>query len=133
MIIIFDFLKKQKLENNFSFFEFLEHSEKSETREKENLTVRDLGKLTNISYGSISMMENGERSITEENIRIFSKFFNVSTDYLLGLSDNPNPIDNNDLQLDEFEFALYGEVKELTEEQKQTILNMAKFLKDSNK
>lgn len=102
-------------------------------REKENLTVRDLGKLTNISYGSISMMENGERSITEENIRVFSKFFNVSTDYLLGLSDNPNPIDNNDLQLDEFEFALYGEVKELTEEQKQTILNMAKFLKDSNK
>jgi len=39
VIIIFDFLKKQKLENNFSFFEFLEHSEKSETREKENLTV----------------------------------------------------------------------------------------------
>ena len=102
-------------------------------RERENLTVRDLGKLTNISYGSISMMENGDRSITEENLKIFAKFFNVSTDYLLGLSDTPNPNDDNDIQLDDFQFALYGEVKDLTEEQKQTLLNMAKFLKDSNK
>lgn len=103
-------------------------------RERENLTVRDLGKLTNISYGSISMMENGDRSITEENLKIFAKFFNVSTDYLLGLNDTPNPQETlEDIQLDDFQFALYGEVKDLTEEQKQTLLNMAKFLKDSNK
>ncbi len=102
-------------------------------RTKYGYSQEKVADLINVGRRTISDYERGISSPDPETIAKLSKLYDVSSDYLLDLSDNPNPIDNNDLQLDEFEFALYGEVKELTEEQKQTILNMAKFLKDSNK
>ena len=101
-------------------------------RIKRGLTTGQLSAYTSIDRTTLSRLENEVRPFTQDHIKILSKFFNVSTDYLLGLSDTPNPKEDNDIQLDDFQFALYGEVKDLTEEQKQTLLNMAKFLKDSN-
>lgn len=101
-------------------------------REQIGKTQGELADLINVKRYTVSDWENERTEPDIESINNLCKIFNVSSDYLLGLSNIPNPNEDNDIQLDDFQFALYGEVKDLTEEQKQTLLNMAKFLKDSN-
>ena len=66
----------------------------------------------------------------ERNLDIIKKlanYFDVTVDFLLGKEKKENTLDE---QLGEIEFALYGEVKELTDEQKQDILDYARFKKE---
>lgn len=58
-----------------------------ELRNEKKLTTRELANIYGVSHASISRAENGERSLTESDIQFFTKFFGVSADYLLGLSD----------------------------------------------
>ena len=99
-------------------------------RELLRLSQLEVSKITGISNKSLSRYENGDTEPDLETLKRLSKLYKVSVDYLLGKTDNPNPVEED---IGSFKFALYGEVKDLTEEQQQTILDMARFLKDSNK
>lgn len=59
-------------------------------RKKENLTMKELGKKFNLAESTISGYENGKRKPDMELIQSFADFFGVSTDYLLGRSNNYN-------------------------------------------
>lgn len=50
------------------------------------LTVR---MKTGIEQSLISKYESGERVPTTENLQILADFYNVSVDYILGRTDNP--------------------------------------------
>lgn len=54
---------------------------------EKGLSKRELGKLTGISAQSISDWSTGKVQPTAENIYTLAVFFNVNTDYLLGLED----------------------------------------------
>ena len=56
-------------------------------RLEKGLTQRGLAKLLNISYSAIRQWENQERVPNAEAVVILAKFFSVTTDYLLGLTD----------------------------------------------
>ena len=56
-------------------------------REERGLSMKQLSKLVNIGIASISRWENGQTIVNADQLIIFSKFFNVSVDYLLGLRD----------------------------------------------
>ena len=56
-------------------------------RIEKKLSQPDLAKLIGVSNGMISFWENGLYEPTATNIINIAKFFNVSTDYLLGLED----------------------------------------------
>lgn len=60
-----------------------------ELRKSKNLTQSEIGTLLNVTKIQISDIENGKKSTTIDNLIILSEYFNVSTDYLLGLSDDP--------------------------------------------
>lgn len=104
-------------------------------RKENNLTVRELGEKINISYAAISKMENNKQNINNEYLNILSNFFNVSTDYLLGLSNirNPEKELNKKQESDPIFFSLYEEVKELTDEQKKEILEIVKKINNMRK
>lgn len=51
------------------------------------LSQRGLAKLTDLSYSAIRQWENESRSPNAEAVVALAKFFEVSADYLLGLSD----------------------------------------------
>lgn len=53
--------------------------------------VSKVSELTGISRQTINFWYNGERTPDAENIKKLSLSFNVSADYLLGLTDNPKP------------------------------------------
>ena len=59
-------------------------------REEDGLTQTQLAEATGFSQSAIAYWERGERTPSVEVIIKLAKFFGVSTDYLLGLSDNEN-------------------------------------------
>ena len=60
-------------------------------REDKDLTQTQLAKEVNVSQRTYSYYENGERTIPPEVLIALAKFYNVSVDYILEISDNPNP------------------------------------------
>ncbi|CAM2907403.1 helix-turn-helix domain-containing protein [Lactobacillus crispatus] len=58
-----------------------------ELREKNNLTLRGLGKEINMSSSRISQYETGKREPKLETWNKLAEYFNVPTSYLMG-TDN---------------------------------------------
>lgn len=105
-----------------------------ELRKEKRLTMRGLADKLHMTDSSISMMENGQRGITTENLITFCNFFDVSSDYLLGLSDQRKPVVEKKQQpLNDFQFALNNLEGELTEDDKKFILEMARKLAEKSK
>lgn len=94
-------------------------------RENANLTQSELAERVGLKRYSISDWENERTEPDIESIKRLAHFFNVSTDYLLGRSDTPNEAKEEDL--DDYKFALYGEVRDLTPAEKDEILRLVKF------
>jgi len=56
-------------------------------REERKLPQAKLAEEVGLSAGFIAMIETGKKSVSCDVLIIFAKYFNVSTDYLLGLTD----------------------------------------------
>ena len=56
-------------------------------RKNRGLTERQLGECLNFSNQSVSFWENGEREPKLDTLIAIAKFFDVSVDYLLGISE----------------------------------------------
>ena len=61
-------------------------------REDRDLTQKDLSRVLNCSQQVYSNYELGQRDIPTDILIKLSQFYNVSVDYILGLSDNKNKI-----------------------------------------
>lgn len=60
--------------------------------EEKNITQRELAEKINVTEVTISRYLSGERSPRIEIVNKIADFFNVSIDYLLGVSDIRNPV-----------------------------------------
>lgn len=60
-------------------------------REDHDLSQRQVSKELNCSQQVYSNYELGQRDIPTAILIGLSKFYDVSTDYILGLVDNPEP------------------------------------------
>ena len=58
-------------------------------REDRDLTQKHLAKVLNCSQQVYSNYELGQRDIPTDILIKLSSFYNVSVDYILGISDNP--------------------------------------------
>ncbi len=56
-------------------------------RLEKGLSQRELAKLLNVSHAAIARWENETHIPNAEAIVILAKFFSVTTDYLLGVTD----------------------------------------------
>ncbi len=61
-----------------------------EIRTKNNLTLQELGKFLNVTKQTIGHWETGIRVPPLEKTCLLAEYFDVSIDYLVGRSDNPN-------------------------------------------
>lgn len=59
--------------------------------EKAGVSAYKLSKDTNIPDSLLSNYKTGKKVPTSENLVKIAQYFNVSTDYLLGLTDEPQP------------------------------------------
>lgn len=58
-------------------------------REDKDLTQKEVSKALNCSQQVYSNYELGQRDIPTDILIKLSKFYKVSTDYILGITDNP--------------------------------------------
>lgn len=73
-----------------------------ELRKKKGISQTQLGQEIGVSSKSISMIENGQNKPTVQQIEALSKFFGVTTDYLLfGIESTKDiaPIEQNFLKI----------------------------------
>ena len=79
-----------------------------------------------ISRGLMTDLKMGrKKSINAETAQKIASFFGVSVGVLLGQeSESPSPID-----LDQVDVAFYGDFKELTEEDKETVRDMVRLMR----
>lgn len=59
-------------------------------REENHTTQKDLARLLNMEVAGISKIETGRVPLKDRYIITLANYFNVSTDYLLCVSNNPN-------------------------------------------
>ena len=60
-------------------------------RKEKKETQDDLALILDVGKSHISEMERGNRTTTAEKIALICEHYRVSADYLLGLSDDPDP------------------------------------------
>lgn len=56
-------------------------------RREKKLTQQDIADVLGIEKSNISRFESGKQSLSSENIIKTAKYFDVSVDYILGISD----------------------------------------------
>lgn len=61
----------------------------SALRKAAGLSQKELGDVLGLSQNAISTIESGSRGTTIEKLVLLAEFFHVSTDYLLGITDDP--------------------------------------------
>ena len=60
-------------------------------REDNDLTQREVAKIINKSQQGYSHIESGRAELKIEDLVVLCRFYNLSADYLVGLSDEPSP------------------------------------------
>ena len=60
-----------------------------ELRKAAGLSQKELGEVLGLSQKAISTIESGQRGTTIEKLVVLAEYFHVSTDYLLGITDDP--------------------------------------------
>lgn len=58
-------------------------------RTDKDLTQEDIAKILHTTKQSYGRYEKGLRKLTIEDLIILSEYYKVSTDYILGITDNP--------------------------------------------
>ena len=60
-----------------------------ELRHSQSTSQMQLANALGLTQNSIGMMERGHRGTTIEKLVVIAEYFHVSTDYLLGITDDP--------------------------------------------
>lgn len=96
-------------------------------REDHNLSREDLANKLNISYSTISKYETNVRFPDQEMLSKIADLFNVSTDYLLGRSNIPNPyVKNGNLSSID---AIFEEIHTLSPESQEELKKLIELYK----
>ena len=86
-------------------------------------------KETGVAQSTLSDWKNGKCRPKIDKIRAIADYFGVSVDYLLGNEPKEKTPAEADVTFDDFTYAMYGEAKELTDEDKNMLLETARMLK----
>lgn len=89
------------------------------------MTQADLAKAIGLPPSSIAHFESGNRKPSFDNLRKLANALNVTTDYLVGRTDDPNTASSAD--------PLYRDVANLTGRNRQTATNFLRFLAEQDR
>lgn len=102
-------------------------------REAKGLYQKDVAAFLGVDRTTYVKYERGDSEPNHDTLSKLASFFDVSVDYLLGRTDVPKEAQTLDEQLKGVDFALYGETHDLTEEEKQDILEFVQYIKSKRK
>ena len=62
-----------------------------ELREDRDISQREIAVILNCTQTAYGKWENGKRDIKIDDLITLAKYYNVSLDYIAGLTNNPTP------------------------------------------
>lgn len=105
-----------------------------ELRMDANISQKKLSENLCLSQQAVAKWETGKSTPDPETLLKIAEYFDVSVDYLLGKTDiKKAPSNNEDVTFDDFTFALHGNVKDLSDEGKQQILDFVRYIRAKEK
>lgn len=101
-----------------------------ELRKQRGLTMKQLGNVVGLAESTISQYETGKREPDNETLLKISEYFSVTVGYLIG-ADEPKEAPTNGERdiLDEVDVAFYGDYKELSEDEQETVRDMVRLMR----
>ncbi|MFZ7807720.1 MULTISPECIES: helix-turn-helix domain-containing protein [Bacillus cereus group] len=90
-------------------------------RREKKLTQQDIADVLGIEKSNISRFESGKQSLSSENIIKTAKYFNVSVDYILGISDYKTINKKKEEQIPKDVVKLMKKINTLSPEKRQLI------------
>lgn len=103
--------------NDISFGKALKH-----LRNCKGLSQRELSKALNIAPSTLAMYELNKREPDYKTLNKIADYFQVSTDYLLGRSNDPNPLDKITEESSNYNF------EDLPDEAKKTLEDFINYI-----
>lgn len=104
-------------------------------RKERNITQSDLAKILNVTQDSISLWEKNKRVPDTQYIIQLANYFEVSTDYLLGRSDDFGNVTvttaSPSAVLTPDELELLELYKKLPRTRQKTVLDTIRFMSES--
>lgn len=112
-----------------------------EARLQKGIKQNDLAQILKVSQGTLSNWERGEHDPDSQSLLLLSEILEKSIDYLLGGSDNAsNNAQKNssagaedEITFDDFTYAMHNESKDLTDDEKEMLLDMARMFQAKRK
>jgi len=109
-----------------------------ECRNSCGYTLLEVAERLGISEATMQRYESGEiKNIKHNTIVALASIFEVEPSYLMGWEDSPaaetKKAVEGEITLDYFEYALFGEVRELDDEEKQELLRNAQRFNELRK
>lgn len=108
-----------------------------EARKSKGLTQIEVAKHLGVNQNTYSYWENGKTKIDNESLKKLADLFGVTVDYLLGREETKKgpaeaePKEQPDE--DDIRYALSGEIKDLTDEEFDEIMNYIKFVEQKRR
>lgn len=96
--------------------------------EERNMTINELVKILDLSSGSPTAWKNGAIPRKTTLVKI-AGYFGVTTEYLSGEENIKAPTTGERDILDEVDVAFYGDFKELNEDEKETVRDMVRLMR----
>ena len=96
--------------------------------ETQNITQIELAKRMNVAASTVSSWCSGEKMPRMDKVEWMASFFGVSVTDLMN-PYNPTPDSPRDI-LEDIDIAFYGEFKELSEDDKQTVRDMVTLMRE---
>ena len=82
-----------------------------------------------ISRGLMTDLKMGrKKGVNAETAQKIASFFGVSVGHLLGI-EGSDAVSENQVNLDQIDVAFYGDFKELSEEEKETVRDMVRIMR----
>lgn len=98
-----------------------------ELRKEKKLSLVELADAVHINKSSIARFETGEVEMKADTLKLFSDYFHVSTDYLLGKTNDRNSIESTPTS--DIDIAFYNQHGIVNEDQKKEIESFIEFVK----
>ncbi len=104
------------------------HERMKELQTDSDMKIRTLAELFGVSENALGNYLNGKRNVPYEVLVAFAKYYHVTTDYLLGLTDEPAP----PYPVSQGERALLERLRTLSREQKELVHQSVELMFQQN-
>lgn len=102
--------------------------------DERHVTQKEIALICGASTSTVSTWSKGLNMPRMDKIEKLANYFSLPKSYFIEETEKaPTPEDEREIGLDDFTYAFNGEVRDLTESDKQLLLSMARQLNKARK